>query len=128
MPEVPAEPSRRELSDADRRYLAAMEGKTVPLAHYSMALDEIYALRATAAETVALLDLTLKAKSLGLRVRNQITACRDVLRLAAHGHAERRHQQAGDVGLLRGKRALKYVDAPSTLTRSRWEQQRGLDG
>lgn len=101
----------------------ADDSAMIPIANYSMALDEIYLLRAALADEARILDAHLDFKTFPLSRRK--VAEQQVLRMRgmARGLFEESVREHFDP-----KGALRSAGADECMTRSQWEQQRHLTG
>lgn len=122
MKDLDEEPSdiEREIEASRQRF---EDRSMVPISNYSMALDEIYFLRGVLADEARILDGHLNFKMFPLSRRR--IAEQQVLRMRglAAGLAEEWTREG-----FSPKEALKEAEIEDCLTRSQWEQQRGLAG
>lgn len=99
------------------------ERSSIPLEHYSMALDEIYLLRAMLADEADILNEHLEFKTFPLSRRKVAEQQVARMRGLAGGDLERQCREG-----FKAKDALRRAGIDECLTRSQWEEQRGLSG
>lgn len=99
------------------------ETAVIPLTSYSMALDEIYLLRAILADEARILDEHLDFKTFPLSRRR--IAERQIIRMRGMAAGLFEENCRDDFS---PKDALRSADVDDCMTRTQWEQQRGLAG
>lgn len=102
---------------------ALLDGASVPLINYSVALDEIFVLRKALAHEALRQQVDLDFKTFPKSRRAIAEAAVERMQAAARGHAEHAY---GDRSSHAMRHALREAGAPETLTRAAWEASRGL--
>lgn len=96
---------------------------SIPMSHYSMALDEIYLLRAALADEARILDGHLNFQAFPLSRRKMAAEQVERMRGMAAGMFEEWARPDFDP-----KEALASAGIDKCMTRAQWEQQRKLTG